>query len=41
MGANAVLYRLIDRDATVVIVANTNKADLDVFAQKIGDILVQ
>jgi D-alanyl-D-alanine carboxypeptidase len=41
MGANAILYRLLDCDATVVIVANTNKADLDVFAQRIGDILLQ
>lgn len=40
MGANVVLYRLIDRDATVVILANTNRADLDVFAQRIADRLV-
>jgi CubicO group peptidase (beta-lactamase class C family) len=40
MGANAMLYRLLDRDETVVILANTNQADLDVFAQKIGDVLV-
>jgi len=41
MGANAVLYRMLDRDATVIILANTNKADLDVFAQRIADVLVQ
>lgn len=41
MGANAVLYRLLDRDETVVILANTNRADLDVFAQRIGDVLVR
>ena len=41
MGANGVLYRLLDREATVVILANTNKADLDVFAQRIADILVR
>jgi D-alanyl-D-alanine carboxypeptidase len=40
MGANAMLYRLLDRDETVVILANTNRADLDVFAQTIGDVLV-
>lgn len=40
MGANAVLYRLIDDGTTIVILANTNKADLDVFAQRIADILV-
>jgi D-alanyl-D-alanine carboxypeptidase len=41
MGANAMLYRLLDEQATVVILANTNRADLDVFAQRIGDILVR
>jgi hypothetical protein len=41
MGANAVLYRLLDLDATVVILANTNRADLDRFAQRIGDVLVR
>lgn len=41
MGANAVLYRLLDRDTTVTILANTNRADLDVFVQRIGDILVR
>jgi len=40
MGANAVLYRLIDRDATIVLLANTNRADLDEFAQRIGERLV-
>lgn len=41
MGANALLYRMLDRAATVVILANTNKADLDVFAQRIADLLFQ
>jgi D-alanyl-D-alanine carboxypeptidase len=41
MGANAVLYRLLDLDATVVILANTNRTDLDQFAQRIGNVLVQ
>lgn len=41
MGANAVLYRLLDLDATVVILANTNRTDLDEFAQRIADALVR
>ena len=41
MGANTVLYRLLDRNATVVILANTNRTDLDEFAQRIGNLLVQ
>ena len=40
MGANTVLYRLLYEDATIVILANTNHTDLDVFAQRIGDLLV-
>jgi D-alanyl-D-alanine carboxypeptidase len=40
MGANSMLYRLLDRGDTVVILANTNQADLDIFAQRIGDVLV-
>lgn len=40
MGANAVLYRLIDRPATIVILANTNRVDLDVFAQYVADLLI-
>jgi len=40
MGANAMLYRLRDGDATVVILANTNRADLDIFAQRIADVLI-
>ena len=40
MGANAVLYRLLDREITIVILANTNRADLDVFAQRIAEALV-
>jgi D-alanyl-D-alanine carboxypeptidase len=41
MGANCVLYRLLDRNSTIVILANTNRTDLDVFAQKIADTLVK
>ncbi|HEU4556456.1 MAG TPA: serine hydrolase domain-containing protein [Longimicrobium sp.] len=37
MGANAVLYRLADFDTTIVLLANTNQADLDVFAQRIAN----
>ncbi|HEX8572465.1 MAG TPA: serine hydrolase domain-containing protein [Allosphingosinicella sp.] len=40
MGANAVLYRLLDRPATIVILANTNRADLDLMAQRIADRLI-
>ena len=40
MGANAVLYRLIDQEVTVILLANTNRADLDRFAQQIADWLV-
>ena len=41
MGANAVLYRLLESDTTIVLLANTNKTDLDVFAQRIADVLVK
>lgn len=41
MGANACLYRLLDRDTTIILLANTNKTDLDVFAQRIADVLVK
>lgn len=41
MGANAVLYRLLDPGATIVILANTNRADLDELAQRVADVLVQ
>lgn len=41
MGANAVLYRLLDDEVTIVLLANTNRTDLDVFAQRIGDRLVR
>jgi hypothetical protein len=34
MGADAVLCRLRDRGTTIVIFANTNRTDLDVFAQR-------
>ena len=41
MGANGVLYRLLDRNTTIILLANTNRTDLDVFAQKIADVLVK
>lgn len=41
MGANTVLYRLLDRGATIVILGNTNLADQDVFAQRIANVLVR
>jgi D-alanyl-D-alanine carboxypeptidase len=41
MGANSVLYRLLDRPATIVILANSNRADLDVFAQRIADLILR
>ncbi|HEX5869115.1 MAG TPA: serine hydrolase domain-containing protein [Longimicrobium sp.] len=41
MGANAVLYRLLDSNATVILLANTNRADLDQLAQRIANVLVQ
>ena len=40
MGANAVLYRLLDLDITVVLLANTNRTDLDVFAQRTAEALI-
>lgn len=40
MGANAVLYRLLDDGTTIVLLANTNRADLDAFAQHIADRLI-
>jgi CubicO group peptidase (beta-lactamase class C family) len=41
MGANSVLYRLLDRPATIVLLANTNRADLDLLAQRIADLMVR
>ena len=40
MGANAVLYRLLDQKMTIVILANSNAADLDELAQRIAEQLV-
>jgi D-alanyl-D-alanine carboxypeptidase len=40
MGANAVLYRLIDQKTTIIILANSNHVDLDEFAQRIAERLV-
>jgi len=39
-GANAVLYRLLDEGVTIILLANTNRTDLDVFAQRIADRLI-
>lgn len=33
--------RLLDQDATIVLLANTNRADLDELAQRIADLLVR
>lgn len=41
MGANAVLYRLLDPNATIILLANTNRTDLDEFAQRIANVLVR
>ncbi|HYD88698.1 MAG TPA: serine hydrolase domain-containing protein [Vitreimonas sp.] len=40
MGANAVLYRLVDQEVTIVLLANTNRADLDLFAQRLAAALI-
>jgi D-alanyl-D-alanine carboxypeptidase len=37
LGAQAVLYRLLDEGVTIVLLANTNRTDLDIFAQRIAD----
>ena len=36
MGAQAQLYRFLDRDLTVVVLANNDRTDLDEFVAKIG-----
>lgn len=41
MGANAVLYRLLDENVTIVLLANTNRTDLDIFAQRIADRVIR
>lgn len=41
MGANTQLYRLLDDDVTIIILANTNRTDLDVFAQKIAEAVLK
>ncbi len=40
MGANTVLYRLIDQNITIALVGNTNLADLDMLAQRIAEQLI-
>ncbi len=37
MGANAVFYVLPDDGLTIILLANTNRTDLDLFAQRIAD----
>lgn len=40
MGANTVLYRLLDQNITIALVANTSLADLDQLAQRIANDLI-
>lgn len=40
MGAQAQLYRFLDRDLTIVILANTANTDLDEFVSRIGNAAV-
>ena len=40
MGANAVLYRLLDQKVTIVMLANSNQADLDEFAQRLAEQII-
>jgi len=37
MGANAVVYRLLDQNLNIILLANTNGADLDEFAQRLAE----
>jgi len=41
MSGNAALYRLLDKRTTIILLANTNRTDLDAFAQHIADKLVR
>jgi len=40
MGARSVLYRLRERDVTIVLLSNTTLVDLDVFAQRIANRMI-
>ena len=40
MGANAVLYRLLDDGVTIILLANTNRTDLDSFAQRLAEQII-
>jgi D-alanyl-D-alanine carboxypeptidase len=40
MGANCVLYRLLDQNVTIALIGNTNLADLDAMAQRIAEQLI-
>ena len=40
MGANAVLYRILDEDITIVILGNTNASDMGDFAHRIATTLL-
>lgn len=40
MGAQASVYRLVDEKVTIILLANSNAADLDVMAQKIADMFL-
>jgi D-alanyl-D-alanine carboxypeptidase len=41
MGANSVLFRILEADATIIILSNTNAASLDEFAAEIGKRLLK
>lgn len=41
MGANSMLFRISEADATIIILSNTNAASLDEFAAEIGKRLVK
>jgi ribonucleotide monophosphatase NagD (HAD superfamily) len=40
MGAQGVLYRLRERDVTIVLLSNTTTVDLDVLAQRIANRMI-
>jgi D-alanyl-D-alanine carboxypeptidase len=41
MGVNTQLYRLLDRDATIILLGNTNHADTDLMVQALARRMVQ
>lgn len=40
MGANSMVYRLLDRGVTIVILANSNAVDLDELAQRLAEAML-